>query len=729
MTEPVVRRLDIASVPLSRRELLISGGLLLAFGRSRPARSEVIPNRSKRDLISGPTISFDGLIRIASDGVVTFVVPNIEMGQGIYTTEAMMIAEELEISLNDVKVVTALPQDVDSTSSDILRTLSTGGSRSVRKNWIPLRQAAASARLMLIAAAAERWKVDPENLIAEEGLIRNRTNTLHASYGDLAQDASRQPVPRNIPLKPANRWTLIGHPVPRIDIPAKVNGQAVFGIDVQLEGMLVAAVIGPPRWGATVVAVDSQTAKTIPGVIDVVQSTTHVAVIATRYWTARKGLAALNIHWNENNVPDVSFSKIREMIENAAQTVPEIIAHDDPGTDEALKRGRRVQSTYDLPFLAHVPMEPLNATVHVRSDGCDVWVGTQVPTRAQQVVARITGLPEEKIAIHNHIIGGSFGRRLSTDFLEQATMLASGINRPVKFIWSREEDFRQDLYRPAYHDRIEAALGNDGLPLAWRHQITGQSVVDRFAPGGLPKGSLDADAVAGAVDIPYTIPHRRVGWVRARTPVPVGWWRGVGPAHNAYVVESFIDELAVTANIDPIDYRLKLLAHNPRPVAVLQLAASESHWTMPLPRYCGRGIALHNAFGTHCAVITEVSAAPGEAISVRRVTAVIDCGVAVNRDGLKAQIEGGILFGFSAALYGRLSFANSMLEQNNFNNFNAMRINGTPEINTLIIDSHEDTGGIGEVGTAAAFPSLGNALFSATGQRQRSYPFSPHPEA
>ncbi|AFW02683.1 hypothetical protein BAR24_10540 [Gluconobacter oxydans] len=519
MREPVVRRLDIASAALSRRELLIGGGLLLALGSSHAARSAATPHRPERDLISSSTISFDGLIRIASDGVVTFVVPNIEMGQGIYTTEAMMIAEELEIGLNDVKVVTALPHDVDNTSSDILRTLSTGGSRSVRKSWVPLRQAAAPARLMLIAAAAERWKVDPASLIAENGSIRNQADTLHASYGDLAQDAARQPVPRDIPLKPANRWTLIGRPVPPIDIPEKVDGRAVFGIDVQLDGMLVAAVMGPPRWGGTVVTVDSHAAKTLPGIIDVVHTTTHVAVIATRYWTARKGLAAPNIHWNENNVPDVSSSEIREMIENAAQTVPEIIAHDDPGTDEALKHGRRVQSTYDLPFLAHEPMERLNATVHVRPDGCDVWVGTQVPSRARQAVARITGLPEEKISIHNHMIGGSFGRRLSTDFLEQATLLASGIDHPVKFIWSREEDFRQGLYRPAYHDRIEAAIGNDGLPLAWRHQITGQSVVDRFSPGGLPQGRLEADAVAGAVDIPYTIPHRRVGWVRLIMPM------------------------------------------------------------------------------------------------------------------------------------------------------------------------------------------------------------------
>ncbi|MBS1101682.1 xanthine dehydrogenase family protein molybdopterin-binding subunit [Gluconobacter sp. Dm-62] len=722
MSSPLVRRIDTITKPLSRRRFIAAGSLLLAFASQRHAYGE--ENFAKEtDPQSFTTLG--GLVRIDSDGLITLIVPNIEMGQGIFTAEAMMIAEELEVELDAVKVVTALPQEVTGVAPEILRSLSTGGSRSIRKGWVPLRQAGACARLMLIAAAAEQWNLRPETLVAENGSVRDKAGVHHATYGALVHDAARQNIPDHVALKSPSEWKLIGRPVPRVDIPAKVNGTAVFGIDVRIPGMATAAVIGPPTWGATVHRIDATATKAIPGVLDVIDISTHVAVVATSYWAAKKGLSALKINWAPGGGPTVSSSDIREIIQNSVQSVSEVVACDDPGTDAALERGKRIESTYELPFLAHAPMEPLNATVHVRPDRCDVWVGTQVPTRARKAVSKVTGLPEDKIAIHNHIIGGSFGRRLSTDFIEQAAKFACQISRPVKFIWSREEDLRQDLFRPAYFDRIKASLGEDGLPLAWSHQITGQSVADRFTPGGLPEGKLDSDAVAGAIETPYTIPHQRISWIRAHTPVPVGWWRGVGPAHNVYVVESFMDELAAAVKADPIDYRLRLLGNNPRSVTVLKKAVLESDWASPLPENHGRGVALHNAFGSHCAIITEIFVPPGQAVTIRKVTAVVDCGVAINKNGLIAQIEGGILFGFSAALHGEITIKNNAIEQSNFHNFSLMRINETPEINTFIIDSHEDAGGIGEVGTTAAFASLGNALFDATGQRHRSYPFHP----
>ncbi|GBR47702.1 xanthine dehydrogenase family protein molybdopterin-binding subunit [Gluconobacter roseus] len=722
MSSPLVRRIDTITKPLSRRRFIAAGGLLLAFAGQRHAYGdETLVGENNPH----PFTTLGGLVRVDPGGLITLIVPNIEMGQGIFTTEAMMIAEELEVDLDAVRVVTALPQEVTDVAPEILQSLSTGGSRSVRKAWVPLRQAGACARLMLVAAAAKQWGVNPDTLIAQNSAVRDKAGTRHTPYGALAHAAARQRIPAHIALKSPSEWKLIGHTALRVDIPSKVNGTAVFGIDVRIPGMATAAVIGPPNWGATVHSFDATATKAIPGVLDVLHISTHVAVVATSYWAARKGLAVLKINWMKGSGPVVSSSDIRTILQDSAQSVSEIMALNDLGTDAALERGKHVESTYELPFLAHAPMEPLNATVHVRSNGCDVWVGTQVPTRARKAVSKVTGLPEDKIAIHNHMIGGSFGRRLSTDFIEQAVQFASHISRPVKFIWSREEDLRQDLFRPAYFDRIKASLGKDGLPRAWSHQITGQSVADRFTPGGLPDGKLDTDAVAGAVEIPYAIPHRRVSWVRAHTPAPVGWWRGVGPAHNVYVVESFMDELAATAKIDPIEYRLRLLGDNPRSVNVLKRAALESGWNAPLPENHGRGVALHNAFGSYCAIVTEVCILPEYAVKIRKVTAVVDCGVAINKNGITAQIEGGILFGFSAALHGKITIKNNAIEQSNFHDFGLMRMNESPEISTFIIDSHEDTGGIGEVGTTAAFASLGNALFSATGERHRSYPFQP----
>jgi len=701
----------------TRRCFLIGSGLLLTFGPGVDGRAAATPE-------SDATLA--GLVRIAPDGSVSLVVPNIEMGQGIYTTEAMMIAEELEIDPCSVTVLTALPQDVTALSPAFLRSLSTGGSRSVRKAWLPLRQAGARARMMLMQAAAERWRVPVSTVIAESGRIRDRTGRLSLSYGALATDAARQPVPEHVSLKPRAAWTLIGNPVPRIDIPAKVNGQAVYGIDVHLPGMAVAAVQGPPHWGATIGNLDARQARGMPGVLDVVRIEDHVAVVARNYWTARKGLDALGITWTDGRDARLSSTEIREIMRARAMTGTPVVARNDPGADQA--DGTIIESTYDLPFLAHAAMEPLSVTMRIGADKCDVWMGTQVPTRARAIVSRITGLPERRVAIHNHMIGGSFGRRLATDFLEHATKLARQVSRPVKFIWSREEDFRQDVFRPAYHDTIRASIGPDGLPSGWTHRVVGPSVVDRFAPGGLPDGSLDADAVAGAVDIPYDVPRRRVAWTRVSLPVPVGWWRGVGPAHNVYVVESFIDELSFAARIDPIAYRLRLLGKNPRAAAVLRRVARESHWEAAAADGVGRGVALHDAFGSYCAVVTEILARPGNAFVIKKVTAVIDCGIAIDRDSVIAQMEGGLLFGFSAALYGDVTFRKGQVEKTNFDRYRLMRIAETPSIDVIVIESDEDPGGIGEVGTTAAFPALGNAIFSATGVRHRTYPLLSPPD-
>ncbi|MFT9294778.1 MAG: molybdopterin cofactor-binding domain-containing protein [Acetobacter orientalis] len=722
MSSLFVSKADNALGSLLRRHFL-GGGIALAFAALPSARGKGALAQTNLNPPPSSDVTLGGVVRIGSDNQISLIVPNVEMGQGIYTTEAIIIAEELEVDPNDITVLPALPQDVSEFAPEFLKSLSTGGSRSVRKGWVPLRQAGATARLMLLAAAATRWNTEQRFLVAENGYIKDHTGQRCAKYGEFAAEAARQNIPQVVPLKAADDWKLIGKSFPRLDIPAKTNGTAVFGIDVRIPDMVIGTIVGPPSLGAKVRFIDDTLCKNIPGVLDVLKTDTAVAVIAKNYWTAKKGLDALKVTWLEGKEASLSSIDIRKTIRDASLSVPEVIARDER-TEDASVEGRKLEAAYELPFLSHTPMEPANVTVHVRAEGCDVWMGTQVPTRARTAVAQVTGLPQDKIAIHNHMIGGSFGRRLATDFLEQATHFACQVSCPVKFIWSREEDIRQDLFRPAYYDRISATLGQDGQPLSWRHHVSGPSVVDRFTPGGLPLGKLDSDAVAGAVDTPYDLPQMFVTWTRAETPVPVGWWRGVGPAHNVYVVESFIDELATATHNDPLEYRLHLLRKNPRSVALLKRVAQESQWSKPLPSGTGRGLALHNAFGTHCAVVTEVMVTDKKYIAITKVTAVIDCGIAVNLDTIKAQIEGGLLFGFSAALYGEITIKNGRIEQSNFHNYPLMRINEAPPIDVHIIKSTENPGGIGEVGTTAAFPSLGNALFNATGTRCRRYPFS-----
>ncbi|MCP1195618.1 molybdopterin-dependent oxidoreductase [Acetobacter senegalensis] len=720
-----VSKADNALNPLLRRHFL-GGGIALAFAGLPAARSKVALAQTSQNVHSPSDITLGGVVRIGSDNKISLIVPNIEMGQGIYTTEAIIIAEELEVDPKDITVLPALPQDVSDVAPKFLKSLSTGGSRSVRNGWVPLRQAGAAVRLMLLTAAAARWNIPQHLLAAENGYIKDHTGQHCAQYGDFAVDAARQNIPQNVPLKAPSDWKLIGKSFPRVDIPAKTNGTAVFGIDVRVPEMAIGAVMGAPVIGATLDTLDDTLCRTIPGVLNVLKTNTAVAVIARNYWTAKKGLAALKIKWVEGKNSSLSSEDIRRKIRDASLSVPEITARDDKPKNTSAESGKKLEATYELPFLSHAPMEPANVTLHVRAERCDVWMGTQVPTRARAAVAKITGLPPEKVAIHNHMIGGSFGRRLATDFLEQATHFACQVSHPVKFIWSREEDIRQDLFRPAYYDRISATLGQNGQPLSWQHHVSGPSVIDRFAPGGLPVGKLDTDAVAGAVDTPYDLPQMFVTWTRADTPVPVGWWRGVGPAHNVYVVESFIDELAAATHTDPLEYRLRLLGKNPRSVAVLKRVAEESQWSQPLPTGTGRGLALHNAFGSHCAVVTEAVVTEKKSIAIKKVTVVVDCGIAVNTDALIAQMEGGLLFGFSAALYGEITIKNGRIEQSNFHNYPLMRINDAPPIDVHIIKSTDSPGGIGEVGTTAAFPSLGNALFNATGKRCRRYPFSPH---
>lgn len=722
-----------AEAAISRRQALRAGALMLAFaaaGRRKAFAAGEEP--SLRAIAGGDLDTGDafagfapgGFIRIGRDGRIALIIPNVEMGQGIYTAEAMLLAEELAVGLDQVAILPA-PPDEELYKQPLLKSQTTGGSTSIRGAFVPLRQAGAAARMILLSAAADRLGVPVDSLSADRGAVHHAESGRSVAYGDLVDAATGKDVPKDPPLKKPAEWTLIGKPQRRLDTPGKVDGSAVFGIDVKVPGMKVATVARCPVRGGKVGTVDDTAARKLPGVVDVVVVDDAVAVVGDHFWAAKTGLDALAVTWDRGDNADLSQDQLVSALKSASESGKPILGRRE-GEAQAAYDGaaKKVTSTYHLPFLAHATMEPINTTIHVTPDGADIWVGTQVPTAAQAVAAKRLGLPPEAVRIHNHLIGGGFGRRLVTDSIDQAAAIAKGLAYPVKIIWTREEDIRQDLYRPSYYDRIAAGLDADGRPVAFLDRITGGSVLGAYLPGGLPEGTIDSDAIEGAAVTPYAFPAVLVDWVRADPPIPVTWWRGVGPTHNVFVVESFMDELAQAAGKDPIDFRLGLLGDNPRSAAVLARVRDLSGWATPAAKGAGRGVSLHDSFGSHTAVVVEVEALDDGEIRLRKATAVVDCGEIVNPDTVKAQIMGGLIFGLSAALYNGITFAGGMVEQSNFNDYLQLRMDEAPAVTVELVDSGESPGGIGETGTVSAAPALGNAIFAATGNRLRSLPFT-----
>jgi isoquinoline 1-oxidoreductase beta subunit len=731
LSGPAYGRVEAA--PLPRRGLL-AGGLVLAFaalGRTKAHAAGEQPGLQALQNTTGggngaafQGFAPGGFIRIAPDGGVTLIMPNVEMGQGIYTAEATLLAEELEVGLDQVKLEAAPPNE-ELYKQPQLKSQSTGGSTSVRGAWTPLRQAGAAARTMLVGAAAARWGVPPADCTARRGVVTHASSGRSLGYGALVEDAGRQPVPQNVALKPPAEWQIIGKSVKRLDSPGKVDGSAIFGIDIRLPDMKIAAVSACPVLGGKLRRVDDAAVRAMPGVRDVLRIDNAVAVVGDHYWAAQQGLQALRIEWDAGPNAGLSSRDLIATLRNAYGKDQAVQARHEGDVDRAMAgAAKRVDAAYELPFLAHATMEPINTTIHVRPDGCDIWVGTQVPTVAQAIAAKVLGLPPDKVAIHNQLLGGGFGRRLEADSIGQAAAFGKQVRYPLKIIWSREEDIQHDLYRPAYYDRVAAGLGADGKPVAWVDHVTGGSVVGHYFPGGLPQGKLDEDAVEGAKEPPYDLPAVHVDWTRADPPVPITWWRGVGPTHNVFVVESFIDELAQAAGQDPIAYRQALLSGKPRAAAVLKLAAETSGWGTPLPHGTGRGVSLHDSFGSYLAVVVEVTVSNAGEIRLNRVVAAVDCGQTINPDTVKAQVEGGLVFGLSAALYSDITFENGRVQQNNFNDYRMMRMNETPPIEVHHILNGESPGGIGECGTVSAAPALANAVFAATGRRLRRYPLN-----
>ncbi|HEX4628472.1 MAG TPA: xanthine dehydrogenase family protein molybdopterin-binding subunit [Gemmatimonadales bacterium] len=725
---------------VSRREFLtagaaVGGGLLVSFRLPGLVRMAAGADRAA-------AFAPNAFIRIDREGGVTLVMHKVEMGQGTYTSMPMLLAEELEVDLSQVQLEHAPPSD-RLYAEPSFGVQQTGGSTSIRGNWEPLRRAGASARSVLIAAAAQTWQVDPSACHAVRGEVIHGPTGRRLSYGALVDKAATLPVPAHVPLKDPKDFTLIGTPAKRLDAPGKVDGTALFGIDVQVPGMKVATLAICPVFGGTLAGVDDSKATTIPGVRQVVRLDDAVAVVGDHMWAAKQGLAALDIRWDAGPNAQLTSAAIVQQLAAASRKSGKVARHDGDPAKAMAAAVRTVEAVYEAPFLAHAPLEPLNCTVHVRPDGCDVWVGTQAPTFAQTAAARVTGLPRDKVQVHNHLLGGGFGRRLEVDFISRAVAIAKQVASPVKVVWTREEDIQHDMYRPYYYDQIAAGLDARGLPVAWTHRVVGSSIIARITSDLFPKTlavmraaglhqlvamvkGLDVDAVEGAAEPPYALPNIRVEYVRLEPPgVPTAFWRGVGPTHNVFVVESFIDELAAVAKQDPVAYRRALLDGTPRARAVLDLAAKQAGWGRPLSAGRGRGVALLHAFGSYIAQVAEVSVAKTGEVRVERVVCAVDCGTIVNPDTVRAQMEGGIIFGITAVLFGEITIKDGRVEQHNFHDYRLLRINEAPKIDVHLVKSTEAPGGVGEPGTSAVMPAVANAVFAATGKRIRKLPLKP----
>jgi isoquinoline 1-oxidoreductase beta subunit len=643
------------------------------------------------------------------------------MGQGIYTGACMMLAEELDVGMDQIRVEHAPPNE-ELYSMPLLGGQITGGSTSTRGHWQVLREAGAVARAMLVAAAAQRWQVEPSTCSVARGVVTHSATKRSLGFGALAKSAGALPEPAKVVLKDPKAYSLIGKPLRRIDSADKVRGATQFGIDVRVPGMKIATVKACPTFGGKVVGINDQRTRAVPGVLAVLQLDGAVAVVGEHFWAAKQGLDALDVAWDLGDNANLTTAELRAALADKSLSGTAIVAR-EVGRKPA--DGRLVEAVYQLPMLAHATMEPLNTTVWINSGKCEIWVGTQVPTRCVSEAAKITGLPEANIVLHNQYLGGGFGRRLETDSVEQAVHFAKQVSYPIKVIWTREEDIRHDIVRPMYHDRISAVLDGDGRPVWYGDRVTGGTVLGRWMPEAMDKNGLDDDLVECVAEVPYDIPNLKVEWVRHDMPdgLIVGWWRGVGPTHNLFVVESFMDELAHTAGKDPLAYRRSLLQKNPRSLALLELAAEKIGWgSKPLPARVGRGIALGEPFGSRVCVIVEAEVTPQGEVQLRRVVAALDCGVAINPSSVEAQIQGGVLFGLSAALYSGITIKHGAIEQSNFHDYRSLRISETPAVEVYRIDSELSPGGLGEVGTAIAAPALGNAIFAATGVRLRSLP-------
>jgi isoquinoline 1-oxidoreductase subunit beta len=732
MSEPAI---DDASVSMpkaafaraSRRGFLksataIAAGLTIGFHWSGPFGRALAD--APRDFVP------NAFLRIAPDNSVTVIAKHLEMGQGSYTGLATVVADELDANWGQIRVEPA-PADAGKYANLRFGTIQgTGGSSAMANSWMQLRKAGATARAMLVAAAAAEWSVAPASLMVERGVVSHAPSQRTATFGELASKASDQPVPTDVPLKNPKDFKLIGQKLPRVDLPGKTNGTAQFTIDVTFPDMLVALLQRPPWFGGAVKSFDATATKRVPGVVEVVQVPRGVAVVANGFWAAKQGRDALKVEWDDSKAEKRGSAAILAEYRKVAEQ-PGLSARNDGDVSAAFKgAAKTLTASYEFPYLAHAPMEPLDAVVKLDARGCEIWAGDQFQTVDQANAAATAGLRPEQVKIHTLLAGGSFGRRanMASDYIVEAVSIAKALGAtgvPVKLQWTREDDIQGGRYRPIYVHRLEAALDNNGRLVGWRHRIVGQSIMagTAFAATGIKNG-IDRTSVEGAANLPYAVPNMAVELNTTETGVPVLWWRVVGSSHTAYATEAFIDEIAHAAAKDPFAFRQAMLEHHPRHKAVLELAAKAAGWGDPMPKGKGRGIAVAEAFGTYVAQVAEVTVAPNGDIKVDRVVCAVDCGTPINPDVITAQMEGGIGFGLGAALHGAITLKDGKVEQTNFNSYQVLRIDEMPKVDVHIVQSLEAPTGVGEPGVAPIGPAIANAVLAATGKRLRILPFS-----
>ncbi len=707
---------------IPRREFLrvsigASGGLLIGFCLPGAAEASAAQNGSATSFMP------NAFVRIGADERVTVIVNHSEMGQGVYTSLPMLLAEELDADWSKVGFESA-PVD-PKYNHPVYGMQMTGGSSSVWSAFDQFRQAGAAARAMLIAAAAQQWNMDAANCRTDSGAVLDPSNR-KLTYGQLAAAAAKLTPPAQVALKDPKTFKLIGKPAKRLDTSEKVNGKAVFGIDVKIPQMMTAIVARAPVFGAKMRTFDDSRARAMAGVRRIVAVPSGVAVIADSFWQAKMARDALRIDWDEGPMSSFNTNQMMQQFREQAKSAGKSVRRDGNADAELAKAVKKVEAVYEVPYLSHAMMEPLNCAVDLRPGSCEIWTGTQFQTVDRASAAKIAGLPEEKVQIHTTFLGGGFGRRANpqSDFVVEAVHVAKAAGAPVKVVWTREDDMQGGWYRPAFLHAIAGAIDANGKPVAWRSRVVGQSIMVGTpfeAMMDLKTKGYDPSSVEGVDDLPYEIPNLLVESHQMEVGVPVQWWRSVGHSHTAFATECFIDELATLAHQDPYRFRRALLQKHPRHLGVLDLAAQKAGWAKPLPKGRARGIAVHASFESFSAQVAEVSVTEGK-IQVHRMVCAIDCGRYVNPGIIAAQTQGGAIFGASAALFQELTFENGRLQQTNFHSFPMLRMNECPEIETHIVESSEKSGGIGEPGVPCAAPAIANAAFAATGKRIRRLP-------
>jgi len=715
MAESKTSRRDFIRVSASA-----GGGMLLGFSllgckgdKKNVEERTKNPPPPRKPVPTGPAGDVTAWMRIEPTNKIMFHVPEAEMGQGVLTAVPMIIASELGARWEDVSSTHA------PANAEAFGRQGTGGSTTIRMGYETFRKAGATAREMLIAEAAGRWKVAPEKCEARDGAVHNTATRASLTFGALAAAAAKRKQPKSPKLKPDKELAYVGKSLKRLDTPAKVDGSAVYGMDVKVPGMLTAQVAHCPVFGGKVKSFDASKAKAVPGVRHVVQIPTGVAVVADNFWAAKKGRDALTVVWSEGKHSGLTDEKI--LAECKKSFAKSNDAHKSGDAKKALaKASKKLSAAYHVPYLAHAPMEPLNCTAHVEKDKCTLWVPTQTVTFTVMTAAKIAGLAPDKVEVNTTFMGGGFGRRSQTDFVADAVHISKAVKKPVKLVWLREDDVQGGFYRPMAYNELSAGLDDKGMPTAWVHKIASPSILEPLM-GMLNKG-LDKTSIEGAANLPYAIANKHVTYSNPKLPVSLWFWRSVGSSQNAFVTECFLDEVAKAGGKDPVELRRVLLAKEPRHKRVFEKVVKASGWGSPLPKGRARGIAVHKSFGSYAAQVAEVSIEKGNKVRVHKVVCAIDCGMVVNPDTIKAQVESGIVYGLSAALYGQVRIDKGRAVESNFHDYKVVRMSEMPKVETHIVVSGDKVGGVGEVATPPIAPAVCNALFALTGKPIRSLP-------